>query len=135
MKIENISDGKVIGIGGVTVLPGKSADIPDVYERSPILAVYERLGIARIKGKPSCRQKTPEELEEEQEAARKKAAMEAELAKEQALAIVNAMKPAELTLAEQAELFRLSSQYGVNPADCKDQADIVKKLKTVLKKQ
>ena len=31
MKIENISEGKIIGIGEVTVLPGESKDIPEVW--------------------------------------------------------------------------------------------------------
>ena len=37
MKLENISNGKIIGIGEVTVLPGETKDIPEAYETSPIL--------------------------------------------------------------------------------------------------
>ena len=134
MKLENISEGKVIGIGDVTILPGETKDIPKEFERSPVLEVYKNLGLASIIGSPSTPEKTQEELAAEKAAAEKKAAEDAAKAKEQALAVVSAMKPAELTLEDQAELFRLSSQYGVNPAECKDQADIIKKLKAVLKK-
>ena len=54
MKIENISTGKIIGIGEVTVLPGETKEIPAAYESSPILEVYKQMGFARITGKTSA---------------------------------------------------------------------------------
>ena len=53
MKLENISNGKIIGIGEVTVLPGETKDIPEAYETSPILEVYKRNGFAKITASPN----------------------------------------------------------------------------------
>lgn len=72
MKIENISSGKIIGIGEVSVLPGEMKEIPEAYERSPILEVYKREGFARITGKPGQKQKTAEELAAEKAISEKK---------------------------------------------------------------
>lgn len=65
MKMENISNGKVIGIGEVTILPGEVKEIPAAYEASPILEVYKKMGFARITGKVSAPAKTQEEVEAE----------------------------------------------------------------------
>ena len=103
MKIENISEGKVIGIGTVTVLPGETEEIPESFERSPVLEVYKR-----------------------KEAAEKKAREEAEALRQARLASLNG-------ISEEA-LGRLAVELGINPADCKDQADVLKKVRAALKK-
>lgn len=125
MKIENISEGKVIGIGTVTVLPGETEEIPESFERSPVLEVYKRMGLARIIGKPS---RTDEDTKaaELEEAAEKKAREEAEALRQARLASLNG-------ISEEA-LGRLAVELGINPADCKDQADVLKKVKAALKK-
>lgn len=126
MKIENISEGKVIGIGAVTVLPGETKEIPESFERSPVLEVYKRMGLARITGKPSCSDADTKAAGLEKAAAEKKAREEAEALRQARLASLNG-------ISEEA-LGRLAVELGVNPADCKDQADVLKKVKAALKK-
>lgn len=126
MKIENISEGKVIGIGTVTVLPGETKEIPESFERSPVLEVYKRMGLARLTGKPSRPDEDIKVMEPEKEEAEKKAREEAEALRQARLASLNG-------ISEEA-LGRLAVELGINPADCKDQADVLKKVKAALKK-
>lgn len=130
MKIENISSGKIIGIGEVTVLPGQTAEIPEAYESSPILEVYKRSGFARIIGKSKAAQKS--EAEAKKEAAAKKAAAEKKAAEE-----AEKLRQARLASLEgisEEDLGKLANELGINPAECKDQADVLKKVKAALKK-
>lgn len=125
MKIENIG-GKIIGIGEVTVLPGETKDIPEVYETSPILEVYKNLKMAKVTGKPTAPAKTEQQIAEEKAAEEKKAAEEAEVLRQARLASLNGIS--------EEDLGRLANELGINPAECKDQADVLKKVKAALKK-
>lgn len=126
MKIENISDGKIIGIGDVTVLPGEVKDIPKAFETSPILEVYRRCKIARFFGEAPVPSKTNEEIAAENEAAAKKAAEEAEALRQERLKSLEGIS--------EEDLAKLANELGINPAECKDQADVLKKVKGALKK-
>lgn len=129
MKIENISEGKIIGIGEVTVLPGEVKEVPESFERSPVLEVYRRLGIAKITGKPAASKETEEEAaarKEAEAAAEKKAMEDAEALRQARLASLNGIS--------EEDLGRLANELGINPAECKDQADVLKKVKAALKK-
>lgn len=130
MKIENISNGKIIGVGEVSVLPGETKDIPEVYETSPILEVYKRLGFARIIGKSKAAQKSEAEARKEAEA--KKAASEKKAAEEAKK--LRQDRLASLDDISEEDLGKLANELGINPADCKDQADVLKKVKAALKK-
>lgn len=126
MKMENISTGKVIGIGEVTILPGEVKEIPAAYEASPILEVYKKMGFARITGKVSMPAKTQEEVEAEKKAAEKAAADAEELRK---------VRLASLERISEEDLASLANELGINPAECKDQADVLKKVKAALTKK
>lgn len=126
MKIENISEGKIIGIGNVTVLPGEVKDIPKAYETSPILEVYKRCGIAKIIGKVSAPVRTDEEISAEKRADAKKAAEEAESLRQARLKSLDGIS--------EEDLGKLANELGINPAECKDQADVLKKVRATLKK-
>lgn len=124
MKITNISDGKIIGIGDVTVLPGETKDIPAAYECCPVLEVYKKLGLAVISGKVN------------KAAAKERANKEAE---EKAAAVAAAEKLRKERLANiqtmsDEEVAAIAQEYGINPASCKDQADVRKKVKAALSK-
>ena len=125
MKIKNIG-GKIIGIGDVTVLPGETKDIPVAYETSPILEVYKKQKMAEISGKPTKVEKSAEEVAKEKAAAEKKAAEEAEALRQARLA--------SLEVISEEDLGKLSNELGINLAECKDQADVMKKVKAALKK-
>lgn len=122
MKMENISNGKVIGIGEVTILPGEVKEIPAAYEASPILEVYKKMGFARITGKVSAPAKTQEEVEAE-----KKAAADAKELRKARLASLEGIS--------EEGLASLANELGINPAECKDQADVLKKVKAALTKK
>ena len=126
MRIENISEGKVIGIGAVTVLPGETKEIPESFERRPVLEVYKRMGLVRITGKASCSDADTKAVELERAAAEKQVREEAEALRQARLASLNG-------ISEEA-LGRLAVELGIHPADCKDQADVLKKVKAALKK-
>ena len=130
MKITNISEGKIFNVGDVTVLPGETKEVPAAYETNPTLAIYESMGIAKIIGKPGKQAKDPEHAAAEKAAAEKaaaeKAAAEAEELRKARLATVDKLN--------EEELGKLANELGINPADCKDQADVLKKVKAALKK-
>ena len=126
MKIENISNGKIIGIGDVTVLPGETKDIPEAYETSIILEVYKRNGFVKITGKPKSAEKAEAEKDAVEAAAAKKAADEAEALRQARLAALEGIG--------EEDLGKMANELGINPAECKDQADVLKKVRTALKK-
>lgn len=126
MKIKNTSSGKIIGIGEVSVLPGETKEIPEAYETSPILEVYRKQGFAKITGKPKAVQKAEEKAAADKAAAEKKAAEEAEALRQSRLASLEGIS--------EEDLGKLANELGINPAECKDQADVLKKVKAALKK-
>lgn len=121
MKIKNISE-KIIGIGEVTVLPGETRDIPKAYERSPILEVYKKQHFAEIMGKPSSSIDTAAG----DKAKEQKMTEDAEVLRQARLASLDG-------ITEEA-LASLANELGVNPAECKDHADVLKKVRAALKK-
>lgn len=126
MKIENISNGKIIGIGDVTVLPGETQEVPEAYETSPILEVYKKNGLAKITGKPKAVEKSEAAKAAEKAAAEKKAAEDAEALRHARLAALEGIS--------EEDLGKMANELGINPAECKDQADVLKKVKAALKK-
>ena len=141
MRIENISNGKIIGIGEVSVLPGQTQEIPEAYETSPILEVYRQNGFARITGKPRAIQKAEEKAAEkvaaERKAANEKVAAERKAANEKEATEAESLRQARLASLEgisEEDLGKLANELGINPAECKTQADVLKKVKMMLKK-
>ncbi len=125
MKLENIGR-KIIGIGEVTILPGETREIPEAYQTSPILEVYKNCGMARITGDLPTFRKTEEDLAREKEEEEKKKATDAEKLRQMRLASLEG-------ISEEA-LARLANELGINYAKCKDQADVLKKVRAALEK-
>ena len=123
MKIKNISDGKIIGIGEATILPGESKDVPKEYENNPTLELYKSLGFAKISGSSSNSKKNDEA---DKEATTKKSAKEAEALRKARLASLDGITPEALS--------SLAEELGIKHADCKDQADVLAKVTAALKK-
>lgn len=125
IKMTNLSE-KVIGVGEVTVLPGETKEVPVAFETSPILEVYKNMGLVSLSGKTSAASKA---------AAEKKA--DEDKAKAEAEAKVAAEKKAKLDSLKDAsdeDVAALAQELGINPADCKDLADVRKKVKAALSK-
>lgn len=137
MKIENIGN-KIIMIGEVTILPGETKEVPKAYETSPILEVYRLCGAAKITGSPLAASRTARAAEKERAMTEKKAAESKKAAEERKAADdAEALRQARLAslngISDDA-LVSLAKDLGINFADCKDQADMLKKVKAALKK-
>lgn len=125
IKMTNLSE-KVIGVGEVTVLPGETKEVPIAFETSPILEVYKNMGLVSLSGKSTAATKA---------AAEKKA--EEDKAKAEAEAKAAAEKKAKLDSLKDAsdeDVAALAQKLGINPAECKDLADVRKKVKAALSK-
>ena len=125
IKMTNLSE-KVIGVGEVTVLPGETKEVPIAFETSPILEVYKNMGLVSLSGKSTAATKA---------AAEKKA--EEDKAKAEAEAKAAAEKKAKLDSLKDAsdeDVATLAQELGINPAECKDLADVRKKVKAALSK-
>ena len=125
IKMTNLSE-KVIGVGEVTVLPGETKEVPLAFETSPILEVYKNMGLVSRSGKSTAATKA---------AAEKKA--EEDKAKAEAEAKAAAEKKAKLDSLKDAsdeDVAALAQELGINPAECKDLADVRKKVKAALSK-
>lgn len=125
IKMTNLSE-KVIGVGEVTVLPGETKEVPIAFETSPILEVYKNMGLVSLSGKPTAATKA---------VAEKKA--EEDKAKAEAEAKATAEKKAKLDSLKDAsdeDVAALAQELGINPAECKDLADVRKKVKAALSK-
>lgn len=125
IKMTNLSE-KVIGVGEATVLPGETKEVPRAFETSPILEVYKNMGLVSLSGKPTAATKA---------VAEKKA--EEDKAKAEAEAKATAEKKAKLDSLKDAsdeDVAALAQELGINPAECKDIADVRKKVKAALSK-
>lgn len=125
IKMTNLSE-KVIGVGEVTVLPGKTKEVPIAFETSPILEVYKNMGLVSLSGKSTAATKAAAEKKAEEDKA--KAEAEAKAAAEKK-AKLDGLKD-----ASDEEVAVLAQELGINPAECKDLADVRKKVKAALSK-
>lgn len=125
IKMTNLSE-KVIGVGEVTVLPGETKEVPIAFETSPILEVYKNMGLVSLSGKSTAATKAAAEKKAEEDKA--KAEAEAKAAAEKK-AKLDGLKD-----ASDEEVAALAQELGINPAECKDLADVRKKIKAALGK-
>jgi ribosomal protein S8 len=125
MIIKNIGN-KIIGIGNVNVLPNESAEVPKEFEKSVILEIYKKCGIVEISGEASTPDKTDEEIALAKAEAEQKAIEDAEKLRKKRLA--------SLKNISEEDLAKLANELGISPADCKDQADVLAKVKEALSK-
>lgn len=126
MKVRNKSN-KIIGIGEVNVLPDAFCVVPEKYENSIVIETYERLGFIEIV--EAAKTKTEAETAEEQ-----RAMEESRKAEELAKAEERKARLATVDAMDEEALASLAIEVGVNPAECKDIADVKKKVKAALKK-
>lgn len=125
IKMTNLSE-KVIGVGEATVLPGETKEVPRAFETSPILEVYKNMGLVSLSGKPTAATKAVAEKKAEEDKA--KAEAEAKAAAEKK-AKLDSLKD-----ASDEDVAALAQELGINPAECKNLADVRKKVKAALSK-
>lgn len=125
IKMTNLSE-KVIGVGEVTVLPGETKEVPIAFETSPILEVYKNMGLVSLSGKPTATTKATAEKKAEEDKAKAEAEAKATAEKK---AKLDSLKD-----ASDEDVAALAQELGINPAECKDLADVRKKVKAALSK-
>lgn len=125
--VENLSN-KVIGIGDITILPGEQATVPSAYANNPVVSIYEVSGL--IKAVNTDDGNGESEIADEGNADQAGEAQDKEITAE-------ALRKARLASLEgitEEDLGALAKELGISPADCKDNADVLKKVKAALKK-
>lgn len=125
IKMTNLSE-KVIGVGEVTVLPGETKEVPIAFETSPILEVYKNMGLVSLSGKSTAATKAAAEKKAEEDKAKAEAEAKAAAEKKAKLDGLNDASDEEVAV--------LAQELGINPAECKDLADVRKKVKAALSK-
>lgn len=125
IKMTNLSE-KVIGVGEATVLPGETKEVPRAFETSPILEVYKNMGLVSLSGKPTAATKAVAEKKAEEDKAKAEADAKAAAEKK---AKLDSLKD-----ASDEDVAALAQELGINPAECKDLADVRKKVKAALSK-
>lgn len=125
IKMTNLSE-KVIGVGEATVLPGETKEVPRAFETSPILEVYKNMGLVSLSGKPTAATKAVAEKKAEEDKAKAEAEAKATAEKK--------TKLDSLKDASDEDVAALAQELGINPAECKDLADVRKKVKAALSK-
>lgn len=118
MKIKNVSN-KIIGIGEMTALPGEVVVVPKAFALNPTLEVYEEIGMV--------------EILEKDEVIADDTTEGADDSKDEAEELRKARLESLKNITEE-DLAKLANELGINPAECKDQADVLKKVKAMLKK-
>lgn len=120
IKLKNISE-KIIGIGDIIVLPDETKEVPVLFEKNPILEIYKDMGLVTITGKPTASSVVGDATETSTE----KEGMTEEEKK---------AKLDSLNDASDEDVAAWAKELGINPADCKDLADVRKKVKAALSK-
>ena len=120
IKLKNISE-KIIGIGDIIVLPDETKEVPVLFEKNPILEIYKDMGLVTITGKPTASNVVGD-------------ATEASTEKEGMTEEEKKAKLDSLNDASDEDVAAWAKELGINPADCKDLADVRKKVKAALSK-
>ena len=140
LKVENASAGKIIGIGAETILPGESKVIPKKYEQNPMLNFYEEKGFLKVTEAPDDKEyftsgQVMNALDRmKPDVDDSEAAEESAPDAEDAAETLRKARLASLNSLDETALGKLAGEVGVNPADCKDMADMKKKVRAALKK-
>lgn len=120
IKLKNTSE-KIIGIGDIIVLPDETKEVPVLFERNPILEIYKEMGLVTITGKPTAGAVVSD-------------ATETSIEKEGMTEEEKKAKLDGLNDASDEDVAAWAKELGINPADCKDLADVRKKVKAALSK-
>lgn len=128
--VENLSN-KVIGIGDITILPGEQATVPSAYAGNPVLSIYEVSGL--IKAVDTDGGNGESEIVDEGNVEQAGEGQDKEITAEASEALRKA-RLASLEGITEEDLGALANELGISPADCKDNADVLKKVKAALKK-
>lgn len=135
MELVNISKSKIIGIGGTSVFPGMTIKVPKGFETNPVLKTYKDAGMAII---------VEDSVVENSDIVKDSVVENSDIAdgstgnsivdKDDAEKI-RKNRLASLKNISDEDLAKLAEELEVNPADCIDSADMLKKVRAALSKK
>jgi len=133
MKVTNISP-KIVGIGSLTLLPGATDELPQGYEKNPIVLNYFDNGVLSKSGLVLTPAQLATQKAAEEEAAKAAEELKAKEAEEAAKAAEELKKAqlASLKTITSEDLLKLADSLGIKNSDCKDEADMKAKVKAAL---
>ncbi len=124
MKAKNISN-RVIGIADKILLPDEEMELVAGYEHTDSIIGLVNHGDIKLSGRET-KKPTNDEVAALKAEENAKAEKEAEELRQQRLA--------SLKDINEEDLAKLADELGINPASCKDQKDVLKKVKKALEK-
>ena len=129
VRIENISKGKVIGIGAENILPGETKTVPDTYKNHPVISFYAEKGFARVTVTDNGGQGKNASVETESGDSPEENTAENDDAAE----ALRKARLASLKGISSEALGKLAEELGIRPEECRDNADMLKKVRAALK--
>lgn len=124
MELVNISKSKIIGIGGISALPGMTVKVPKGFETNPALKMYKDVGLAIIvedsvvENSDNADSSTENSIVDKDDAEK-----------------IRKNRLASLKNISDEDLAKLAEELEINPADCIDSADMLKKVRAALSKK
>lgn len=129
MELVNISKSKIIGIGGISVLPGMTVKVPKGFETNPALKMYKDVGLAIIV-EDSVVENSVVENSDNADSSTGNSIVDKDDAEK-----IRKNRLASLKNISDEDLAKLAEELEVNPADCIDSADMLKKVRAALSKK
>lgn len=129
MELVNISKSKIIGIGGISVLPGMTVKVPKGFETNPALKMYKDVGLAIIV-EDSVVENSVVENSDNADGSTGNSIVDKDDAEK-----IRKNRLASLKNISDEDLAKLAEELEVNPADCIDSADMLKKVRAALSKK
>lgn len=129
MELVNISKSKIIGIGGISVLPGMTVKVPKGFETNPALKMYKDVGLAIIV-EDSVVENSVVENSDIADGSTGNSIVDKDDAEK-----IRKNRLASLKNISDEDLAKLAEELEVNPADCIDSADMLKKVRAALSKK
>lgn len=129
MELVNISKSKIIGIGGISVLPGMTVKVPKGFETNPALKMYKDVGLAIIV-EDSVVENSVVENSDNADNSTENSIVDKDDAEK-----IRKNRLASLKNISDEDLAKLAEELEVNPADCIDSADMLKKVRAALSKK
>lgn len=134
MELVNISKSKIIGIGGISVLPGMTVKVPKGFETNPALKMYKDVGLAIIVEdsvvEDSVVENSVVENSDNADSSTENSIVDKDDAEK-----IRKNRLASLKNISDEDLAKLAEELEINPADCIDSADMLKKVRAALSKK
>lgn len=135
MELVNISKSKIIGIGGTSVFPGMTIKVPKGFETNPVLKTYKDAGMAiivedSVVENSDIVKDSVVENSDNADGSTGNSIVDKDDAEK-----IRKNRLASLKNISDEDLAKLAEELEINPADCIDSADMLKKVRAALSKK